>query len=142
MIPNIQAAGSDIQVRMHPVRKKDDMPKRILLLREVVELLMWELSAISNRKWEDLPELKKRKGILATRLRKYDWTVDPENPEPLDLVMLRSQIADLEYQSGQKIQVQLQMIRGQIDALQAEKQSWVGCINVYAKQLPEPVQAL
>jgi hypothetical protein len=99
---------------------------------------MWELSAISNRKWEDLPELKKRKSALADRLRTHDWTPDATNPEPLDLVMLRSQIVDLEYQSRQKIQVQLQMIRGQIDSLQAEKQSWLGCLNLYSKQISEP----
>jgi len=105
----------------------------------VVELLMWELSAISNRKWEDLPELKKRKSALADRLRTHDWTPDSNDPEPLDLVMLRSQIVDLEYQSRQKIQVQLQMIRGQIDSLQSEKQSWLGCLNLYSKQFSDPI---
>jgi hypothetical protein len=123
---------------MRFVRPKDEMGKKTLLLREVIELLMWELSAISNRKWEDLPELKKRKSALADRLRAYDWTPDSDNLEPLDLVMLRSQIVDLEYQSRQKIQVQLQMIRGQIDSLQVEKQSWLGCLNLYSKQYSEP----
>lgn len=103
---------------------------------------MWELSAISNRKWEDLPELKKRKSILAGRLEKYDWTPAPQDQEPLDLVMLRSQIADLEYQSRQKIQVQLQTIKGQIDSLQVEKQTWLNCLNIYSRQFPEPAQTL
>ena len=123
---------------MRSVRPKDEVGKKTLLLREVVELLMWELSAISNRKWEDLPELKKRKSALANRLREHDWTPDANNPESLDLVMLRSQITDLEYQSRQKIQVQLQMIKGQIDSLQVEKQSWLGCLNLYSKQVSEP----
>ena len=56
--------------------------------------------------------------------------------------MLRSQINDLEYQSSQKIQVQLQMIKGQINSLQTEKQSWLGCLNNYSKQLAEPVKML
>ncbi len=124
---------------MRAIRPKDEMGRKTLLLREVVELLMWELSAISNRKWEDLPELKKRKSALADRLRTHDWTPASINPEPLDLVMLRSQIVDLEYQSRQKIQVQLQMIRGQIDSLQAEKKSWLGCLNLYSKQSSEPI---
>lgn len=127
---------------MHAVRPKDETGKKTVLLREVVELLMWELSAISNRKWEDLPELKRRKGLLATKLRQHDWTIDPQNPEPLDLVMLRSQINDLEYQSRQKIQVQLQMVKGQINALQAEKQSWLGCLNSYSNQVVQPLSAL
>jgi len=103
---------------------------------------MWELSAISNRKWEDLPELKKKKGILAGRLRQYDWKPGPQDQEPLDLIMLRSQILDLEYQSRQKIQVQLQMIKGQINSLQGQRQYWLECLNIYFRQYSEPVQAL
>lgn len=103
---------------------------------------MWELSAISNRKWEDLPELKRKKGILAERLRQYDWTTSPDDVEPLDIVMLKSQISDLEYQSKQKVQVQLQMIKGQINALQGQKQYWSECLNIYFRQYAEPAQAL
>jgi hypothetical protein len=44
---------------------QEETASRTLLLREVVELLMWELSAISNRKWEELPDLKKKKEALA-----------------------------------------------------------------------------
>lgn len=116
---------------MPSVRPKDQTSKKTSLLREVVELLMWELSTISDRKWEDLPELKRRKGILAGRLRKYDWTPDPEDAEPLDMVMLRGQIVDLEYQSRRKIQTQLQIIKGRIAALQTEKDSWNGCLKNY-----------
>ncbi|HEY0255886.1 MAG TPA: flagellar protein FliT [Candidatus Methylacidiphilales bacterium] len=118
------------------------MKKRTQLLREVVELLMWELSAISNRKWEDLPELKKKKGLLADRLREYDWTPGPEDQEPLDLTMLKAQIADLEYQSRQKIQMQLQVIKGQLNALQGQKQYWLECLNIYFRKYTEPVHTL
>jgi hypothetical protein len=127
---------------MSSVRLQNELSKKTLLLREVVELLMWELSAISNRKWEDLPELKKKKSILAERLRQFDWTPGPQDLEPLDLIMLKSQIADLEYQSRQKVNVQLQMIRGQINSLQAQQQSWLDCINIYSRQSSEPVQML
>ena len=108
------------------------MSKRTLLLREVVELLMWELSAISDRKWEELPELKKKKLLLADRLRKYDWTPGPEAHAPMDLIMLKSQIS-----------VQLQMIRGQINALQGQKEYWLECFNSYFRHhAPEPVPTL
>jgi hypothetical protein len=117
---------------MPPIRPKDQT-KKTSLLREVVELLMWELSTISARKWEDLPELKRKKGLLAGRLKKYDWTPDPETNEPLDMVMLRGQIVDLEYQSRRKIQVQLQIIKGRIASLEAEKNSWTGCLKNYVQ---------
>ena len=82
-----------------PRAKDDDLRTRTLLLREVTELLMWELATISDRKWEDLPELKRKKSIMADRLREFDWTPGPEEHESLDLLMLKSQITDLEYQS-------------------------------------------
>jgi hypothetical protein len=120
--------------RMPSLKSQEDIAQRILLLREVAELLMWELSAISSRKWEELPELKKKKEVLAERLKQYDWTPDPREIEPLDIVMLKSQIGDLEYQSRRKVQVQLQVIRGQIDALQGQKQYWLDCLNIYFRQ--------
>ena len=119
---------------MSSVRMQNEMSKKTLLLREVVELLMWELSAISNRNWENLPELKKKKNLLADRLSQYDWTPGTADQEPLEIIMLRSQISDLQYQSKQKIQVQMKMIKGQIDALQAQRQSWLQCINLYSRQ--------
>jgi hypothetical protein len=110
---------------------QEETASRIKLLREVAELLMWELSAISSRKWEELPELKKRKETLAERLKQYDWTPGPQELEPLDIVMLKSQIADLEYQSRRKVQMQMQMIRTQLDSLQSQKQYWLDCLNIY-----------
>ena len=103
---------------------------------------MWELSAISNRNWEELPELKKKKGILADHLRQYDWTPGPPDQEPIDVTMLKAQIADLEYQSRQKVQVQLQTIKRQINSLQDQKQYWLECLNIYFRQYPQPGQTL
>lgn len=113
---------------------QEENASRTLLLREVAELLMWELSAISNRKWEELPELKKKKEVLSERLKQYDWTPGPAELEPLDIVMLKSQIADLEYQSRRKVQVQMQMIRAQIDSIQNQKAYWLDCLNIYFRQ--------
>jgi hypothetical protein len=127
---------------MLSVQTQDEMARKTLLLREVVELLMWELSALSNRKWEDLPALKKKKEVLAGRLREYDWTPGPQELEPLDVVMLKSQISDLEYQSRQKVQVQLKMIKGQLNALQDQKQYWLECLNIYFRQYVEPASSL
>jgi hypothetical protein len=125
---------------MVAVRSHDELSKRTFLLREVVELLMWELNAISNRKWEDLPNLKKKKGILAEQLRQYDWTPGSADQEPIDVSMLKAQIADLEYQSRQKIKVQMQMIRGQLNALHGQKQYWLDCLNIYFRNYTDPAQ--
>jgi hypothetical protein len=113
---------------------QEDTASRTQLLREVVELLMWELSAISSRKWEALPDLKRKKEALAERLKEYDWTPGPREIEPLDIVMLKSQISDLEYQSRHKVQAQMQMIRAQIDSIQNQKQYWLDCLNIYFRQ--------
>jgi hypothetical protein len=111
--------------------KDDDLRKRTLLLREVAELIMWELATISDRKWEALPELKKKKGIMADRLREFDWTPGTEEHESLDLMMLKSQISDLEYQSKQRIAMQLKIIRQQLDVLRDQKQGWLNCVSGY-----------
>jgi hypothetical protein len=103
---------------------------------------MWELNAISNRKWEDLPELKKKKTVLAEQLRQYDWTPCSQDQEPIDVSMLKAQIADLEYQSRQKVKVQMQMIQGQLDALQGQKQYWLDCLNIYFRNYSEPANSL
>ncbi len=132
-------ARSDKISRMPSPQTQEDTASRTRLLREVVELLMWELNAISNRKWEELPELKKKKEVLAERLRQYDWTPRPQELEPLDVVMLKSQISDLEYQSRRKVQSQMQMIRTQLESLQSQKQYWLDCLNIYFRQYqPEP----
>jgi len=123
---------------MSPVRtQEEDLRTRTRLLREVVELLMWEIAAISGRKWESLPELKQKKSVMADRLREFDWTPGPEDHESLDLLMLKSQISDLEFQSRKKIAGQLQMIRQQIDCLRDQRQGRLECINLYLPKTPE-----
>ena len=48
--------------------------------------------------------------------------------------MLRSQITDLEYQSKQKISVQMEMIRQQLDVLRDQKRGWLECVNSYVRK--------
>jgi hypothetical protein len=122
----------------HP-SQPEEPHQRTLLLREAVELLGWELSVLSNRQWEDLPELKKKKVVLASRLREIDWT---PSPRPVDWLLLKSQVSDLEAHSRQKIQVQLELIGNQILALQDEHQYWRECLNVsfrkFCESIPSP----
>lgn len=113
---------------------EEETENRTRLLRHVTELLMWELATISDRKWENLPELKRRKGLLAAQLREFDWTPGPESHESLDLLMLRSQIADLEYQSKQKLSMHLKSVRQQLEVLQHQKAGWLQCMQGYVNQ--------
>jgi hypothetical protein len=122
-------------------RLHHELSAKILLLRQVVELLMWELSAISNRTWEDFPELKKKKAVLADSLRQYDWTPGPPDLEPLDLAMLRSQISDLEQQATQKFEMQLELLRGRIDSSPESQPNWLECVNRYSRQGRPPASA-
>lgn len=112
----------------------EELQVRTRLLREVTELLMWELSTISDRKWEDLPELKRKKSVIADRLREFDWTPGPMDNESLELMMLKSQISDLEYQSKQKLTMQLKIVRQQLDVLRDQKQGWLDCVNGYVQK--------
>jgi hypothetical protein len=107
-----------------------------LLLRETLGLLVEELSTISNHKWEDLPELKKKKVILASRLREIDWT---PSPKPVDWLQLKSQISELENHSRQKIHGQLDLIDNQILALQELHQYWLECLNISFRKFYEPI---
>ena len=128
---------------MSSVRSQDeDLRKRTILLREVAEHLMWELSTISNRKWEDLPELKRKKSAIAERLREFDWTPGPMDGESLELLMLKSQISDLEYQSKQKLAMQLKMVRQQLDVLRDQKQGWLDCVSGYVQKTSDLAAAV
>jgi hypothetical protein len=122
-----------------PPSQPEEPHQRTLLLREVVELLRWELSVISNRKWEDLSELKKKKVVLACRLRGIDWTPGSRDRELFDLMMFKSLISDLENHSRQKIQVQLELLGNQILALQEQHQYWRECLNVSFRKFYESI---
>jgi len=119
--------------------QNEELHKRTRLSREVIELLMGELSTLSNRQWEDLPELKKKKVALASRLREFGGAPGPMDREPFDLMMLRSLITDLEDQSRQQIQVQLELIGNQILALQELHQYWRECLNISFRKFYESI---
>lgn len=63
------------------LRRKTD------LLQEVVTLLTWELGAISNRKWSYLPKLRRKKAVLARRLRRCRWSPEVGSIKPLRKIL-------------------------------------------------------
>lgn len=104
---------------------------RIHLLRQVLELLMWELSALRERHWEELPNLNTQKKTLITRMAEFDWAPAPSDRDNFDLVLLKSQIRDLEYQVGQTIRSSLDILRSQFDDLKRRQTSWRRALEPY-----------
>ena len=115
----------------------EERQKGPFLLRQAIELLRWELSTLSNRNWEDFPELKRKKVVLASRLRAIDGTPGPTGQELADSLRLKSQISDLEAQSRQKIESQIDLIGNQILALQELHQYCLECLNISFRKFHE-----
>ena len=116
------------------------------LLHEVLALLISELYTISNRRWEDLPDLKRKKVVLASRLQHFDDTTGAMEEESFDVRRLKSLVTDLEDQSRQKIQAQIELIENQILALQELHQYWRESLNISFQKFcgppprPEPAR--
>jgi hypothetical protein len=101
-------------------------------------LLLAEISALTKRQWEDVPGLKKKKVILASRLRELDLTSGPIEEEPYDLRMLKSLVADLEDHYRVKVEQQLGLIDNQVLALQELHQYWREDLNVSFRKFCVP----
>jgi len=101
-----------------------------LLLTEVITLLTREQSIVANRRWEDLPGLKKEKVVLASRLKSIDWTPDPAREEPANLSLLQSRIASLEDECRRIVQAQMELMTQQIVALQDLHLYWRECLSI------------
>jgi len=121
--------------------KTEDFRTKASLLREVVKLLMGELSLVSDGRWVDLPEHKKKKVILASRLGVFDWRSNQMDREPFDLTRLKSLIRDLEDQSRRKIQAKIDLVGNQILALQEQHQYLLECLNISFRKFDEPAPA-
>jgi hypothetical protein len=112
---------------------------RVSLLTEVVGVLVEELATLSARKWEDLPDLKKKKVILASRLSAVDWSPRPLEREAFDLMTLRKLITELENHSRQKIQRHLEFIGTQLFALQDQHLYWRECLSISFRRFHEAI---
>lgn len=101
------------------------------LLREVIEAIMWELDAVRQGRWEDLPELTEKKKELVKKMEDFNWkpaTKDKENPE---LYMIQSQIIDLEYQLKKMIERHLHIFQAQLKDLKERSSRWKHILNPY-----------
>jgi hypothetical protein len=102
----------------------------MLLLRDAAELLAGEVFALSNQHWDELPDLKKKKVILASQLQNLGSAHGRAEREPSESIRVKSLIADLEIQSREKIAGQCELIEKQIVALQELHQFLQESLNV------------
>ena len=110
-----------------PAEKQLEMTS---LLTEIVDVLTQELTALDRHSWDSVPDIKQRKAVLASRLKKIERTVTPVKRQPADWVALKSRIASLEEESRQRIANQITMISSQVYALQELDIYWHECLSV------------
>lgn len=102
--------------------------RRTDLLLEAVELLVDELALLATEQWDRLPELKKKKVVTASRLRRLRAESGAADGVPSGSI--ESLIADLEGQSRNGIRARLELIDRQILALQELSLYWRECLSV------------
>ena len=89
---------------------------RNALMLEAAKILVDELGVLASQNWEELPDLKKRKVIAASRLRRLRAEIEAADGPPSPA--LESLIEDLETKSRRQIRARLDLIGNQIIALQ------------------------
>ena len=101
---------------------------RTALLLEAADVLVSELSTLSSQKWESVPELKKRKVVVASRLRTLSHKSSRATARAANWI--ERLVADLDRRSRRKIQSRLKLIGRQIFALQELDLYWRECLQV------------
>jgi hypothetical protein len=104
---------------------------KIRLLREVLEASMWEISVLNDARWEDLPSLSVKKQQLLNKMSEFEWTPETNAGENFDLQILKGQIRDLEYQIGQRLETNLNIIRSQLEDIRKRQFSWRQAVRPY-----------
>lgn len=110
---------------------QSDLPnildRRGKLLLGAVEVLLEELATLSREDWEKLPDLKKRKVVVASHLRRSRAEAEAAGAP---VAPIESLVANLDNQSQDNIRARLDLIGKQIGALQELGQYWRECLQV------------
>ena len=83
---------------------------------EAARLLVDELALLAAQNWEELPDLKKRKVVVASQLRRLRAETEAADGAPSPA--LETLIEELEVKSRRQIRARLDLIGNQIVALQ------------------------
>ena len=103
------------------------LDRRGKLLLGAVEVLLEELATLSREDWEKLPDLKKRKVVVASHLRRSRAEAEAAGAP---VAPIESLVANLDNQSQDNIRARLDLIGKQIGALQELGQYWRECLQV------------
>ena len=97
---------------------------KIRLLRRMIEQVMWEWNAVKEGRWEELPDHGARKLALIEEMKSHDWTPGPEERDNPEILILESQIVDLEYQVKKMLENRINVVSTQIDELKRRHNVW------------------
>ena len=89
-------------------------PRKALLIH-TVELLIDELALLSRQDWEMLPELKKSKTLVASKLRRIRAETEAADGAPIE--HLETLISDLENIVRERVASRLEVVDKQLFAL-------------------------
>ena len=108
-----------------------ETPAKIRILRKMVEVVMWEWNAVKEGRWEELPGYGNKKRELIKQMADYDWTPVPPDRENPEILILESQIVDLEYQVKKMLESRMKVITAQHNDLQRPHNKWRKTIDPY-----------
>lgn len=108
-----------------------DTPAKIKILRNMIEAVMWEWNAIKEGRWEELPTHTAKKMGLIEEMKAHDWTPLPPERESPDLLILESQIIDLEYQVMKLLENKMKLVSSQLGDLKRRHANWKKAISPY-----------
>jgi hypothetical protein len=94
---------------------------------------MWELRAVQENRWEDIPTLHVRKQQLLTRMTEFEWkpALRPGNEDP-ELLLLQAQIVDIEYRIRQRVAAHTEVLKALMADLQKRSRRIKNTVNPYA----------
>ncbi len=111
--------------------KTIDTVSKIRILRRMMETVMWEWSAVREGRWEALPAYREQKEEILKEMSGYEWTPSFDDEESTELMVLQSQIVDLESQLQKMVENRMDIISGQLDGLRRRSVTWNKAVNPY-----------
>ena len=89
---------------------------RTALLQRAAELILGEINLLTQQQWEELPDLKRRKVVLARQLRQLDWLADTANRPEMNAAA--RVLAELEARAHSQMRGVMDLTAQRIVALQ------------------------